>query len=336
MRRVIVFALVVILVLSMGTAATAAPKWTFKMGHPHPADTDYDKTGHWFAEQVFERTKGQVKINIFPANQLGDWTETFELISRGVVEMGFQIANAQYDPRLNFAYYMPFVVNDIEEAKQAYASGGWAFGLIKGLWLDHGIQPLAVYPIGMAGVSLRSMPPSPGDPNVPKNMKVRVMPLAACSMTYGVLGYISTPIPYAEVYSGIQTGIVDGQMGGPPFQAWSFRDVNKVWIQYNDFFESWWFAINMDLWNKLSKEDQEVMLKAAQEESAIQWARAEEADEEYRQKLVKEYGWEIVILTQEQLDAVAGHVRKVVWPKMEEIVGKDLMDRIYKESGIAR
>jgi hypothetical protein len=63
------------------------------------------------------------------------------------------------------------------------------------------------------------MPPAPGDPNVPKNMKVRVMPLAACSMTYEALGYIATPIPYAEVYSGIQTGIVDGQQGGPPFQA---------------------------------------------------------------------------------------------------------------------
>ena len=216
MRRVLVLVLVAALVLSMGTAAAAAPKWTFKMGHPHPADTDYDKTGHWFADQVFERTKGQVKINIFPANQLGDWTETFELISRGVVEMGFQIANAQYDPRLNFAYYMPFVVNDIEEAKKAYASGGWAFGLIKGLWLDHGIQPLAVYPIGMAGVSLRSMPPSPGDPNVPKNMKVRVMPLAACSMTYGALGYISTPIPTPRSTAASRRASSTGRWAGLP------------------------------------------------------------------------------------------------------------------------
>ena len=41
-------------------------------------------------------------------------------------------------------------------------------------------------------------------------------------------------------------------------------------------------------------------------------------------------------LTQEELDAIATHVRKVVWPKMEELVGKELMDRIYKESGIPR
>ncbi len=332
MRRVIVFALVAILVLSMGTAATAAPKWTFKMGHPHPADTDYDKAGHWFAEQVFERTKGQVKINIFPANQLGDWTETFELISRGVVEMGFQIANAQYDPRLNFAYYMPFVVNDIEEAKQAYASGGWAFGLIKGLWLDHGIQPLAVYPIGMAGVSLRSMPPSPGDPNVPKNMKVRVMPLAACSMTYGVLGYISTPIPYAEVYSGIQTGIVDGQMGGPPFQAWSFRDVNKVWIQYNDYFEQHWIVINKGAWDQLPVDIQEIMQQTANEASALRWDQVETEDEDYRKILKEDFGWEIVMLTPEELKVCADKVRREVWPKMKDLLGEELYTAVRLHS----
>jgi TRAP-type C4-dicarboxylate transport system substrate-binding protein len=162
------------------------------------------------------------------------------------------------------------------------------------------------------------------------------MPIKPCEWTYEALGYIATPIPYAEAYSAIQTGIADGQMGGPPFQGWQFKDVNKVWIQYNDFFESWWFAVNMDVWNKLSPEDQAIMLKAAQEESEIQWARAEELDEEYRQKLTKEYGWTIVKLSQEELDAVATHVRKTVWPKMEEIVGKELMDRIYKESGIAR
>ncbi|HCR39063.1 MAG TPA: DctP protein, partial [Synergistaceae bacterium] len=97
MRKVLALALVVVLVLAFGAAASAAPKWTFKMGHPNPAGTPYDQSANKFAELVEQKTNGQVKINIFPNNQLGDWTETFELISRGVVEMGLQIANAQYD-----------------------------------------------------------------------------------------------------------------------------------------------------------------------------------------------------------------------------------------------
>jgi len=176
------------------------------------------------------------------------------------------------------------------------------------------------------------MPPSPGDPNVPKNMKVRVMPLAACSMTYGALGYISTPIPYAEVYSGIQTGIVDGQQGGPPFQAWSFRDVNKVWIQYNDYFEQHWITINKGVWDKLPADVQAALQEAANEASAIRWDQVETEDADYRKVLKEEFGWDIVMLTDEELKACADKVRREVWPKMKDLLGEDLYTEVRLNS----
>ncbi|TDY54527.1 TRAP-type C4-dicarboxylate transport system substrate-binding protein [Aminivibrio pyruvatiphilus] len=324
------------LVAFFGISSAAEPQFKMRLAQVHPVDSDYDLRAKEFAKKVFEGTNGRIQIDVFSGGVLGDWTEIFEMVQRGTIEMSMAQANANFDPQLNLAYYFPYIVTNAKEAQKVYGPDGWAYKIIQDLWAKHNIKALAVIPIGMSGVSLNKVPEKFAEPGASHGLKVRVMPIKPCEWTYEALGYIATPIPYAEAYSAIQTGIADGQMGGPPFQAWQFKDVNKVWIQYNDFFESWWFAINMDLWNKISKEDQDVMLKAAQEESDVQWARAEEADEEYRQKLVKEYGWEIVMLTQEQLDAVAAHVRKVVWPKMEEIVGKDLMDRIYKESGIAR
>jgi hypothetical protein len=74
----------------------------------------------------------------------------------------------------------------------------------------------------------------------------------------------------------------------------------------------------------------------ALEQSDIQWVNAAGEDERYRQKLKDEYDWEIVILTPDELTAIADHVRKTVWPKMEELIGTELMDRVYKESGISR
>ena len=331
-----VFTVVVLSSLLPSPAPAAEPEYKWRLAQVHPVDSDYDIRAKEFARKVSERTNGRIQIDVFSGGVLGDWTETFEMLMRGSLEMNMAQANANFDPKLNLAYYFPYIVTNAKEAQKVYGPDGWAYKIIQDLWAKHNIKALSVVPIGMSGVSLNKVPEKFAEPGASHGLKVRVMPIKPCEWTYEALGYIATPIPYAEAYSAIQTGIADGQMGGPPFQAWQFKDVNKVWIQYNDYFESWWFAINMDLWNKISKEDQDVMLKAAQEESEIQWARAEEADEEYRQKLVKEYGWEIVMLSQEQLDAVAGHVRKVVWPKMEEIVGKDLMDRIYKESGIAR
>jgi len=336
-------ALIFALVLTLGivamigqTPAQAEPQYKWRLGQVHPVDSDFDIRAKAFAKKVFDRSKGRIQIDVFSGGVLGDWTETFEMLMRGTIEMTMAQANANFDPKLNLAYYFPYLVKDMDEAKKVYGQGGWGYKIIQDLWAAHNVNALAVFPVGMAGVSLKQKPADYADPTKPKGLKVRVMPIKPCELTYEALGYIATPIPYAEAYSAIQTGIADGQMGGPPFQAWQFKDVNKVWIQYNDFFESWWFAINMDLWKKLSKEDQDIVMTAANEESLVRWENVAKEDEEYRQKLKAEYGWEIVMLTADQLKACADQVRKVVWPKMEELVGKELMDKVYKESGIVR
>jgi TRAP-type C4-dicarboxylate transport system substrate-binding protein len=334
MKKLLVVLLALAFIAGLGSAAMAAPEYKFKMGHANPVDTPYDQTTKKFAELAKERTNGKVEITIFPNNQLGDWTETFELIMRGNVEMGFQIANAAYDPKLNFAYYMPYVVRDLQEAEKAYGEGGWALDICKSLWAEHGIKALAVFPVGVAGVSLRDMPPAPGDPGVEKKMKIRVMPLKACELTYKRLGYIPTPIPYAETYSAIQTGVADGQMGGGSFQAWSFRDVNKVFVRYNDYFENHFITINAKVWDGLPADVQKGLQEAANEASAIRWKQVQTEDEDYLKILKEENGWTIVTLTQDELSACAEAIRRDVWPQLKEMLGEDLFNRAMKGVGL--
>ena len=334
MKKLSVILLTLVLAAGFGSTAAAAPEFKFKMGHANPVDTPYDQTAKRFAELAKEKTNGKVEVTIFPNNQLGDWTETFELIMRGNVEMGFQIANAAYDPKLNFAYYMPYVVRDLEEAKKAYGEGGWALDICTSLWAAHGIKALAVFPVGIAGVSLRDMPPAPGDPNVDKKMKIRVMPLKACELTYKRLGYIPTPIPYAETYSAIQTGVADGQMGGGAFQSWSFRDVNKVFIRYNDYFENHFITINMKEWEKLPADAQKGLQEAANEASAIRWKQVETEDEDYLKILKEENGWTIVTLSKDELAACADAIRKDVWPQLKDMLGEDLFNQAMKGVGL--
>ena len=335
-KRILVCLVTLSFLFAFFGAATAAPQFTMRLAQVHPVDSDYDLRAKSFAQKVFDRTEGRIKIDVFSGGVLGDWTEIFEMVQRGTIEMSMAQANANFDPQLNLAYYFPYIVTNSDEAQKVYGPDGWAYKIIQDLWAKHNIKALAVVPIGMSGVSLNKVPEKYNVPGATHGLKVRVMPIKPCEWTYEALGYIATPIPYAEAYSAIQTGIADGQMGGPPFQAWQFKDVNKVWIQYNDYFESWWFTINMDLWKKLSKADQDLIQKAANEESLIRWENVAKEDEEYRQKLKNEYGWQIVMLTPAQLKEVAKQVRKTTWPKMEQLVGKELMDRIYKESKIPR
>jgi len=314
----------------------AEPQYHWRMSQIHPEGSDYDIRAKEFARKVFERTNGRIKIDVYSGGVLGDWTEVFEMVMRGTIEMALQQANANFDPQLNLAYYFPYLFTTFDEAKKVYGPNGWTFKVNQSLWEKHNIKALDVLPVGMSGLSLSKLPDKYDDPTVPKGMKVRVMPIKPCEWTYEAMGYIATPIPYADVYTSLQMGIADGQMGGPSFQAWQFRDVQKVWIQYNDYIETWWFVINKGIWDKLSPEDQKIITQAAQEEARIQWEKAEQVDEEYRQKLKNEYGWTIIMLNQDQLNRIASHVRKIVWPKMESLIGSELMNRIYKESGIPK
>src|SRR3546814_6084622 len=95
---------------------------------------------------------------------------------------------------------------------------------------------LGVYGAGMGGAGVTKAVPSPRDPNVQRNMKLRIWPGGE---THRVLmerfGFSTAPLPWAELYTGMQTGIVDGVIGGTAENQYeSFKDVTKMWIQYNE------------------------------------------------------------------------------------------------------
>lgn len=316
--------------------SVAAPEHTLRLAQVHPVGSDFDLRAREFAEKIYERTGGRFQINVFSGGILGDWTESFEMLSRGSLEMNMGPANSNFDPKLILGHYFPYLVTSLEEAREFFSYGGWAYNIIRDLWAEHNIKALSVIPVGMAGASMNRLPENYAVPGESTGMRIRVMPIRACELTFNALGFISTPIPFAEAYSAMQTGIVEGQMGGPPFQGYQFRDVNSVWVQYNDYFESWWLSMHLGLWNTLSPEDQEIFMTAAAEVSETQWERSAYVDEHWRTVLREEYGWQIVTLTQEQLDAIAEHVRYTVWPYMEEFIGTELMDRVFEESGIPR
>jgi TRAP-type C4-dicarboxylate transport system substrate-binding protein len=249
------------------------------------------------------------------------------------VELNLGPVAPTYDPRLNIAYYTPYLFKNVKEGKTAYAKGGWINQMMDDLFAGVNIKGLSVLPLGMSGATVRRVPPSPGDPDVPKGQKIRVMPLKACELTFKRLGYIPVSIPYAEAYSAIETGIADGQMGGPPFQGHEFRDVQGAWIQYNDFVETHWFKLTRKLFDGLTKEDQNILIEAAERQGEKQWQVAESQDEEYRQKMAAR-GLKIITLPDAELEKIAAAIRKDVWPELDKVVGKAIMDIARKNVGV--
>ncbi|UCH22073.1 MAG: TRAP transporter substrate-binding protein DctP, partial [Deltaproteobacteria bacterium] len=249
----VVISVVCIMVLGVGWAPDAsAKKYKWRLTQVMPEDSDGHRRAAAFANEVKVKTEGRIDITIYSGGTLCDWVECHERVMRGDYEMALQPLAPTYDPRLNIGYYMPYLFTNTKEAKKAYKQGGWVYNMVGELLEDQGIKGLALFPMGWAGMTTRKEPDGWRE-MLPNKMKIRVMPLKACELTYQRLGYIPSTIPYNEAFSAIERGVADGEMGGPPYQGYQFKDIQGVWIQYNDYLEPWWFFMNLKLFNKLDK-----------------------------------------------------------------------------------
>ncbi|GAH54533.1 unnamed protein product [marine sediment metagenome] len=231
------------------------------------------------------------------------------------------------------SYYWPYLVKSYDEAKVFYKYGGFMQSYTDELVRDLGWRSLGFFPRGLAGCSLREVPPEPGNPNVPKNMKIRVMPLKPCKLTYERLGYLPAAIPYIDVYTSIQTGVIDGQMGGGPIQGTVFKDVQGCWIQYNDYLEMWTWGVNEAAFEKLPQEYQTILINACQHQTEVQFNQIAANDEKFIQEM-KDWDLEIVTLTPDELAACASAIRTDVWPQLEDMIGSALLSKLYEQVGL--
>jgi len=318
--------------LTAQTAEKADYKYKWRMTQVMPVDSDYHRRATAFAEEVKQQTEGRIDITVYSGGVLCDWVECYERIMRGDYELGMQPLAPTYDPRLNIAYYMPYLFTNTAEAKAAYKQGGWVYTMVADLLTQQGIKGLALLPVGWAGMTAREEPEGWREMK-PNRMKIRVMPLKACELTWDRLGYIPSTIPYAEAFSAIERGVADGESGGPPYQGYQFRDIQKVWIQYNDYLEPWWFFMNLKKFNSLTAHDRKVLMTAAEKQVVGRWDYFLKEDEDYRKKLA-DYGLKVLIPTDAELKNFAKAVREDVWPKMEPLMGKALVDRCRESVGM--
>jgi TRAP-type C4-dicarboxylate transport system substrate-binding protein len=85
--------------------------------------------------------------------------------------------------------------------------------------------------------------------------------------------------------------------------------------------------MNLKLFNELSKEDQTILMEAAERQVRGRWDYFLGEDEEFRQKL-RDFGLKVLVPTDAELKAFAKAIREDVWPKMEPLMGKALVDRM--------
>lgn len=319
------------MVASFGSTASAAEKLVLRMAGQSPIE--YQGTIHQmeFKKTIEAATKGRIQIKVYPANQLGDYTQVYEEIMKGTIDMALISVPSQFDQRLELTY-VPYLAENYDQVKKFFAQNGFLFNTLGKVHDKLNVKLLGFNIEGFGGLGCTKPLVEPANPAVKKGILLRVPPMDVFKSWALALNFQTVTVPYAELYTALQTGVAEGWIGGAPVLTYlSFRDVIKYYYQYNGHVESESWLINKDLWNKLDKADQKLFLDTVAKLQTKSIAVSEKEDKEYLKKLADESKIKVTTFSNAELKKFAETVRKTAWPKLKDRLTPEIMDALMKQ-----
>ncbi|MFZ5816613.1 MAG: DctP family TRAP transporter solute-binding subunit [Bacillota bacterium] len=199
---------------SGGTAPAAAKSVTIRYAHFQPGTMDQPKQAAAlaFKSYVEANTGGSVKVEIFPASQLGDANVVLEGLKLGSIQMGVVHdgpISAVYKPL--GVFNLPFLFNGQGEAWTVFDSA-YTKEMGEDMRKQTGIRLLALADNGIRHfTNSKKEIRSPEDM---KGMKIRIQPSPLYEMLVKGTGASPSAIGWAELPAALQQGVVDGQENG--------------------------------------------------------------------------------------------------------------------------
>ena len=215
-------------VMSFVAGPVVAADIVLKAGHSQNAGEPMDRALHMMREHVEAATDGKVTIEIFPNMQLGGEVEMIKQVLTGSLD----ITSPSNAPLTNFVpalkiFDMPFLFRD--EAHMIAVLRGPVLQDIAEIVATSGIRLLGVFNVGvrhiMSNKPVRTMDDL-------KGLKIRTMQSKYHMAAFNAFGANATPISYAELYSSLQTGVVDGaEAANTNYFEKKFYEVAPYWGQ---------------------------------------------------------------------------------------------------------
>jgi len=184
-----------------------------KLGHDQSTGHPYDQGVRRFAQAVEAATEGAVKITVYPSSQLGDTPEQIEGLRMGALDLSLAAFShvSQFVPELGI-FSAPFLFDDARHFAAVF-NGEIGADLDRISQSRYDIRLLATLYSGHR-ILFNSRRPVQDVDDV-AGLKIRVMAGEADAATWKAFGAIPSPMPYSEVYSALQAGVIDGAENEP-------------------------------------------------------------------------------------------------------------------------
>ena len=323
-------ALIGIAVLALSGTAVAEEPIVIKFSHVVAVDTPKGKGAEKFKQLAEERTKGRVKVEVYPNSQLYKDKEEVEALQLGAVQM-LAPSLAKFGPlgvREFEVFDLPYLFDSYEDLNKI-TNGPVGQSLLKKLD-SKGILGLAYWDNGFKVMSANKAIRVPEDY---KGLKMRIQSSKVLDGQMRALGGIPQVMAFSEVYQALQTGVVDGTEN-PPSNLYTQKmfEVQKYVAMTNHGYLGYAVIVNKKFWEGLPPDVRTTLEGAMKDATAYANDIAKKENDDAMAAVKASGKSEILTLTPEQKKAM----KKALVPVHKEFegrIGKDLIQSIYKETG---
>ncbi|MEM9523001.1 MAG: DctP family TRAP transporter solute-binding subunit [Pseudomonadota bacterium] len=257
------------LVLACLIADTAArAEGVIRFGHDNLSDP-FENPAHActavFSNLVEAGTNGGVTVEVFGANQLGSAAEHVQMVRDGVLQATLTSvgALASYYPRID-VLNLPFAFHHNAATYEVF-DGPFGIALARDIEAVLGDVVVLGFPdTGGFFMVTNSRRPIAALGDF-EGIRIRTMTLPSHQTIVQALGAEAYPLAWGEVYSGLQTGVIDGQMNPVPIISFAnFAEVQQYMTLTNHLFSPYTFMINRAFYAGLTRDERAILHVAAE------------------------------------------------------------------------
>ena len=194
--------------------AVSAQDFRLRAGHDQPVGSMYDEGHQMFKKLVEERSKGRIRVDVFPAAQLGSEVAMVEGLRLGSIDVICANAPnaAAFIPELGL-FSVAYLFRDIAHFERVVNDAAFAKRVDEIIASKNiGIKRIGFYAAGVRNIYSRKG--SVGAPDDLKGVKIRVQNNPVEVKVWRAFGAIPTPMNFGEVYQALQSGVLDAAENG--------------------------------------------------------------------------------------------------------------------------
>lgn len=318
------------MLFSIGGAWAQQPqaKYHLKVGTVELADAANTKGFEAFKAYCEGASGGEIKIDLYPANQLGSLDELFEGVKTGVYQIcqGDETITGFYDPMLVLS--IPYLFSN-EYVVMRFFQSDFFQQLNDGFAQKTGVRILAATTYGFRCFTNSKRPIKSLDDM--KGLKIRVQPVPVMMELVKALGGSPTPISWGELYSALQQGVVDGQENPPGLVYDSkFYEVQKYMTMDEHVLAFNLYYANDKWYQALPENIKKIFFVGSRLGADTEYALRVYGNKVSIVKELEKKGMEVYIPPQSLKDTFKQQAQKPVLDYLRGKIGGEMVDKALK------